>query len=67
MTRPDLTRDLPILMLSERSLPQDRAEAERVGATSYLVKPFTALEFLSTVSALLKPLPQAPQVGANLK
>ena len=44
---------VPILLLSARALPQDRAYAEQVGATSYLVKPFKQKTFQAAVDALL--------------
>jgi len=44
---------VPILILSARALPQDRAYAEQVGATSYLVKPFKQKTFQAAVDALL--------------
>jgi two-component system chemotaxis response regulator CheY len=46
-------REVPILMMSARSLPQDRAFAEQVGASSYLVKPFKHQAFKAAVNALL--------------
>jgi len=46
-------RGVPILMMSARSLPQDRALAEQVGASSYLVKPFKHKAFTAAVHALL--------------
>jgi len=43
----------PVLMMSARGLPMDRAHAEEVGADAYLVKPFTRAEFMSTAQGLL--------------
>lgn len=46
-------KDLPILMMSARTLPEDRAQAEEVGATGYLIKPFTRAEFTQQVTEVL--------------
>ena len=41
---PALT-DLPVLVVSSRHQPEDKARAERAGATGYLSKPFTVEDF----------------------
>jgi two-component system OmpR family response regulator len=46
-------RDVPILMMSARGLPQDRAYAEQVGASTYLVKPFKRQAFNAAVLQLI--------------
>ena len=46
-------RFTPVLMMSARGLPMDRAHAEEVGADAYLVKPFTRAEFIATAQGLL--------------
>ena len=46
-------RDLPILILSARTLPEDRARGFDLGANQYLTKPFDLEEFLSRVRNLL--------------
>jgi two-component system, OmpR family, response regulator len=46
-------RTVPILIMSARALPQDRAYAEQVGASTYLVKPFKQKAFHAAVDALL--------------
>jgi CheY-like chemotaxis protein len=48
-SRPDL-RDVPILVMSARARPMDRAFAEEVGATWYLVKPFKRADFTRAVN-----------------
>jgi DNA-binding response OmpR family regulator len=50
--------DVPILVISARALPEDRADAEQAGASSYLVKPFVWKDFDAEVSRLLA-LPRA--------
>ncbi len=46
-------KDLPILVVSARILPLDRAHAEEAGASAYLTKPFTRAHFAEQVRALL--------------
>jgi DNA-binding response OmpR family regulator len=53
--RTERLRHIPVLVLSARALPQDRAQAEVVGASDYLVKPFARRELLKRVHALLAP------------
>jgi two-component system OmpR family response regulator len=46
-------RDLPVLILSARTLAEDRTRGFDVGANQYLTKPFDLDEFLSRVKNLL--------------
>ena len=46
-------RQLPVLVVSARSLPPDRALAEEVGATAYLIKPIRWKSFSETVRSLV--------------
>jgi len=45
--------DLPVLILSARTLPEDRTRGFDVGADQYLTKPFDLDELLSRVRSLL--------------
>jgi DNA-binding response OmpR family regulator len=45
---------VPVLMMSARSLPEDRAQAEELGATLYLIKPFTRSDFTKAIKAVLE-------------
>ena len=54
-SQPALTR-VPILVMSARAKPMDRAFAEELGATAYLIKPFKRKEFCRAVDICLKPL-----------
>jgi DNA-binding response OmpR family regulator len=62
---------LPILILSARSLPEDRARGFDCGANQYLNKPFDLDELLARVKNLLKlhphvqPTPTTPTVKIN--
>ncbi len=51
-------QDVPILVLSARALPEDRAQAEQAGASGYVVKPFDWSDFNAEVRRLLA-LPRA--------
>lgn len=46
--------EVPILMLTGRSTPNDVAEGLRAGADDYLAKPFSTVELLARVQALLR-------------
>jgi DNA-binding response OmpR family regulator len=46
--------DVPILMISGRTLPEDVAVAEEAGASAYLTKPFTSEQLQSAVRALVR-------------
>lgn len=44
---------LPIVMISARSMPEDRAQAEELGVNVYLTKPFTQAELKAAVEEAL--------------
>lgn len=46
-------RGLPILVMSARDMPKDKAIAEELGAHAYLTKPFTKAAFLAHVELTL--------------
>jgi DNA-binding response OmpR family regulator len=46
-------RNLPVVVMSGRALPEDRARALELGAESYLVKPFQISALRARVAALL--------------
>jgi DNA-binding response OmpR family regulator len=46
------TRTLPVLMLTAKGQGRDRAEAERMGASQFMAKPFSNAEILASVRAL---------------
>jgi two-component system chemotaxis response regulator CheY len=51
-------RAVPVLIMSARTLPEDRAHAEEVGASAYLIKPFSRAQFSEQVRSLLSPAPE---------
>lgn len=53
-------KGLPILMISARTMPEDRAMAEELGVVKYLFKPFTQAQFAAAVKEAL-----AAPAGAN--
>jgi DNA-binding response OmpR family regulator len=46
-------KEVPIMMVSARTLPADRAYAEELGASLYITKPFSRADFLKHVRQLL--------------
>lgn len=48
------TRSLPVLMLTARGQGRDRAEAERIGASRFMTKPFSNSEMLATLRELAR-------------
>jgi CheY-like chemotaxis protein len=46
---------VPVVMMSARGHPQDRAQAEELGASAYLIKPFTRADLSDEVQRLLFP------------
>ena len=45
---------VPVLVISARALPEDRAHAEEVGASGYLIKPFSYKDFNAAIERVLK-------------
>jgi two-component system alkaline phosphatase synthesis response regulator PhoP len=64
----DSGRNMPILMLSARTLSEDRTRGFDVGANQYLVKPFELGELLSRIKNLLSQFSgqvPGPKTGAE--
>ncbi len=50
-----LTHDLPILVLTARGQAQDRRNAEELGATAFITKPYANAEVVEAVRLMLAP------------
>jgi DNA-binding response OmpR family regulator len=48
------TQGLPVLMLTARGQSRDRAEAQRIGVSGFMTKPFSNAEILAAVRALVR-------------
>lgn len=57
---------LPVLMLSARTLPEDRTRGFDVGANQYMSKPFELDELLSRVKNLLQTSRHSPASSGNV-
>ncbi len=51
----DMTRDLPVLMLTAKGQGADRAEAERLGVTRFMTKPFANADVIAAVREMTAP------------
>src|SRR4249919_1125859 len=52
--RDELTRDVPIIMLTARGEENDRVSGLESGVDDYVVKPFSARELLARIKAVLR-------------
>jgi DNA-binding response OmpR family regulator len=55
----------PVLILSARNLEADKLQGFRLGADDYVTKPFSIMELLARISALLRRAPRAVPAAAN--
>lgn len=54
LRREELTRDLPIIMLTARTAEDDRVHGLDSGADDYIIKPFSPRELIARVKAILR-------------
>ncbi len=66
LKREDVTRDLPVIMLTARTAEDNIIRGLDVGADDYVTKPFTPRELIARIKALLRRTP-AGQSGARLQ
>jgi chemotaxis protein histidine kinase CheA/ActR/RegA family two-component response regulator len=60
------TREMPIIMITSRSMDKHRDQAKRAGVDFYVTKPYTDQDLLSQVrQAMLRSVEQAPQATAQ--
>lgn len=50
----DVTKDIPVIILSAKSSEFDKVSCFELGADDYITKPFSVLEFLARVKAVTK-------------
>jgi DNA-binding response OmpR family regulator len=48
-------RDTPVLVMSDRAYPEDRAHALEAGADAFIVRPFDEEDLRRRIEALLEP------------
>lgn len=58
-------RDMPLLMLTARSAEGDRVLGLELGADDYLTKPFSVLELVARIKALLRRAPAGGRLPAT--
>lgn len=62
-----LAKDVPVLMLTAKGQVEDRVTGLDAGADDYLVKPFSTVELLARVRALLRRMERKSKLGIKLK
>lgn len=62
-----LANDVPVLMLTAKGQVEDRVTGLDAGADDYLVKPFSTVELLARVRALLRRMERKTKLPAKLK
>ncbi|HEY1790507.1 MAG TPA: response regulator transcription factor [Verrucomicrobiae bacterium] len=62
-----LANDVPVLMLTAKGQIEDRVTGLDAGADDYLVKPFSTVELLARVRALLRRMERKSKLNAKLK
>ncbi|ORU90005.1 MAG: two-component system response regulator [Cycloclasticus sp. symbiont of Poecilosclerida sp. M] len=51
LARDDVTKDIPIIILSNKSQPTDKLWGKKQGAKDYLVKPINEAELINAIKA----------------
>ncbi len=58
--------NVPIIILSARAAERDRVRGLRLGADDYVVKPFSVLELIARMEAVLRRCPDRPSTSRQL-
>lgn len=67
LRREDLTREIPIIMLTARGEEQDKVTGLETGADDYITKPFSPRELVARIKAVLRRrAPQATEDAVEL-
>lgn len=64
LRREELTRDIPIIMLTARSEEDERIRGLEVGADDYVTKPFSPRELVARINAVMRRA--SPQSGEDV-
>lgn len=54
LKRNELTRDIPVIMVSSKSNPVDKKWAEKLGASGYVVKPYSDEAIIQAIAAVFE-------------
>lgn len=57
LRKSDNTKDLPIMLITAKSMEMDKVKGLDAGADDYMTKPFGVMELISRVKALLRRVP----------
>jgi len=49
----EITRDIPVIVLSARAEPKDKIRALQEGAVDYIIKPFSVVDSIEKIRAVL--------------
>src|SRR5687767_11129680 len=64
LRKDDLTRSVPIIMLTARGEENDRVNGLEAGVDDYVVKPFSARELLARIKAVIRRSGSADEDGS---
>ena len=64
LKRDELTKDIPVIMLTARTEEDDKVRGLDTGADDYLTKPFSTRELVARIRALLRRVRSAPKMAS---
>jgi DNA-binding response OmpR family regulator len=62
----ELNGEIPVIILSARSMKEDKIKGFRIGVDDYITKPFDEEELLYRIRAIMNRIKQGPSTGNNL-